>query len=274
MAEVPIDCGYARNPVRVETGMSLASDPSMARAPVALFGLALLAVWETAQPFLPLFAGSAAWRDRLWHGARNLGLGVVNALVVRFGFLALWVATMEWSARHAFGLLHWMDVTGWPRWILAVLLLDLWTYTWHRLSHAVPLLWYFHRLHHSDEQMDVTTASRFHLGEIVGSSVARIAVLALIGCTVAELAVYETLLFAGVQFHHANVTLPNALDRVVRVVLVTPHLHKVHHSVELAEQNANFSSLFTWWDRLARTFRLSAAPEMIAFGVREPPPRV
>ncbi len=255
--------------------MSLATDLAAARAQAAVVGLGLLVAWETAQPFFPLFGtGPGAWRERLWHGARNMGLGVVNALMVRFGFLALWVAAMGWSGDHGFGVLHWLDqwigASGWPRWVLAVLLLDLWTYTWHRLNHAVPLLWRFHRLHHSDEQMDVTTASRFHLGEVAGSSLARLVVLPLIGCTVTELAVYETLLFAGVQFHHANVMLPDAVDRVVRALIVTPHLHKVHHSVEIAEQNANFSSLFTWWDRMARTFRLSSAPDAITFGVREP----
>ncbi len=254
--------------------VDVAAEVAAARGSMAMAGLGVLLVWETVQPFLPLFgAGASAWRGRLRHAAWNLGRGAVNALVVRFGFLALWIATMTWSADHAVGLLRWLGTTGWVRWMLVILLLDLWTYTWHRLNHAVPVLWRFHRLHHSDAQMDVTTASRFHLGEIVGSSLARVPVLALIGCNVTELAVYETLLFAGVQFHHANVALPEALDRIVRAVIVTPHLHKVHHSVELAEQNANFSSLFTWWDRAARTFRISAAPDTITFGVLDPPPR-
>jgi len=247
-----------------------AADIAAARAPVALVGLAVLAAWETIQPFLPLFGTApTAWRERLRHGAGNLARGMLNALVVRYVFLALWIATIAGAEAHAFGVLRWVDVAGWPAWMLAVLLLDLWTYTWHRLSHAIPLLWHFHRLHHSDEQMDVTTASRFHIGEIVGSSLARVPVLALIGCDLTQLAVYETLLFAGVQFHHANVNLPPALDRLMRTVIVTPHLHKVHHSVEYTEQNANFSSLFTWWDRMARTFRLSATPHAITFGVRE-----
>jgi sterol desaturase/sphingolipid hydroxylase (fatty acid hydroxylase superfamily) len=118
--------------------------------------------------------------------------------------------------------------------------------------------------------MDATTANRFHVGEIVLSSIARVPVLALIGCSVEQFAVYEVALFAVVQFQHANIGLPDALDRVLRVVIVTPHLHKVHHSVVVAEQHTNFSSLFSWWDRLARTWRLSTDQSAIVFGVDDP----
>lgn len=120
--------------------------------------------------------------------------------------------------------------------------------------------------------MDATTASRFHLGEIVLSSIARVPLLALIGCSVTQFAVYEVALLAVVQFQHANVGLPDAIDRLLRVVIVTPHLHKVHHSVIVAEQNTNFSSLFSWWDRLARTLRFSPDQTAIVFGVDHPPP--
>ena len=108
------------------------------------------------------------------------------------------------------------------------------------------------------------------MGEIVLSSIARIPVLALIGCRVEQFAVYEIALFAVVQFQHANIGLPDALDRVLRIMIVTPHLHKVHHSVMMAEQNTNFSSLFSWWDRLARTRCLSSDQSAIVFGVDDP----
>ena len=117
--------------------------------------------------------------------------------------------------------------------------------------------------------MDVTTASRFHTGEIVLSSVFRVPVLALIGCNLGELALYELLLFAVVQFHHANVALPDRLDRVLRLVIVTPALHKVHHSIVRAESDANYSSLFSWWDRVFRTLRLVREPRKIIFGVQD-----
>ena len=241
------------------------------RLPAALAVLALLVLWETVQPFFPLSGhGPHAGRDRLWHGARNVTLGLLNGVMVRFGFLGMWIAAMAWSREYPFGLLHWLALPEWLNWMAAILLLDVWTYAWHRLNHTMPILWRFHRLHHSDRQMDATTASRFHVGEIVLSSIARIPVLALIGCRVEQFAVYEIALFAVVQFQHANIGLPDALDRVLRIMIVTPHLHKVHHSVMMAEQNTNFSSLFSWWDRLARTRCLSSDQSAIVFGVDDP----
>lgn len=253
--------------------MRLADQVTAIRLPAALTVLAVLVLWETGQPLLPLFGrGSRAVRERIVHGIRNIAIGLVNSVLVRFGFLGVWTATLEWNREHAFGLLHWVTVPDWVGWMVAILLLDFWTYTWHRLNHTVPGLWRFHRLHHSDRQMDATTASRFHIGEIVLSSMVRVPLLALLGCSLEQFAVYEVALFAIVQFQHANIGLPDTLDRLLRVVIVTPHLHKVHHSVVVAEQNTNFSSLFSWWDRLARTLHLAPDQSIIVFGVDDPPP--
>ena len=244
------------------------------RAPASIGVMVLLFTWETAQPFLGLFVHAPhPWRTRLQHAATNIGIGVLNGLAIRFGFLALWAATMQWTTAHGVGLLNWLSVAPGARWIVVLFLLDAWTYAWHRLNHTVSFFWRFHRLHHSDRQMDVTTANRFHFGEITLSSLARVPVLALIGCRMEELALYEVLLFAVVQFHHANIGLPDWLDRALRTVIVTPHLHKVHHSVVIAEQNANFSSLFSWWDRIAQTFRLVPDLSQMVFGVEQSPDR-
>ncbi|QJR34265.1 sterol desaturase family protein [Gemmatimonas groenlandica] len=238
------------------------------RAPASIGVMSLLFGWETAQPFLALFARAPhPWRTRLRHAATNIGIGVLNGLAIRFGFLALWIATMQWAATAGVGLLQWLSVAPEFRWIVVLFLLDAWTYAWHRLNHTVSFFWRFHRLHHSDRAMDVTTANRFHFGEITLSSLARVPILALIGCGMEELALYEVLLFAVVQFHHANIGLPDWIDGALRTVIVTPHLHKVHHSVVIAEQNANFSSLFSWWDRIAQTFRLAPDLSQVVFGV-------
>ncbi len=234
------------------------------RPVVAVAGLVVLLAWETAQPFFALFARPA---ERVRHGTRNLALGALNILVVALGFAAAWLAVTQWAAAHRFGVLHWLDLAPWLRAALAVLLLDAWTYAWHRLNHRVPFFWRFHRWHHADRAMDVTTASRFHTGEIVLSSILRVPVLALIGCRIEELALYEVILFTVVQFHHANIALPAWLDGVLRAVIVTPSLHKVHHSVVRAECDSNYSSLFSWWDRLFGTRQVSTAPSRIVFGV-------
>ncbi|WP_310572061.1 sterol desaturase family protein [Gemmatimonas sp.] len=252
--------------------MKLADQITAFRLPAALTVLAVLVLWESVQPFFPLFGhGPQSVRDRVVHGMKNIAIGLVNVILVRFGFLGVWIAAMDWSREHGVGVLHWAPLPGATGWIVAILLLDGWTYAWHRLNHIVPGLWRFHRLHHSDRHMDATTASRFHLGEIALSSIARVPLLALIGCSVEQFAVYEVALLAVVQFQHANVGLPDRLDRLLRVVIVTPHLHKVHHSVVVAEQNTNFSSLFSWWDRLARTLRLSPDQTAIVFGVDDAP---
>ena len=238
------------------------------RAPASIGVMLLLFAWESVQPFFGFFVvGPHPVQVRLRHAVTNIGIGVVNGLAIRFGFLVLWVATMQWTTSHGVGLLNWLSVAPAFRWIVVLFLLDAWTYFWHRLNHTVAFFWRFHRLHHSDRQMDVTTANRFHFGEITLSSLARVPVLALIGCRMDELALYEVLLFAVVQFHHANIGLPDWLDRALRTVIVTPHLHKVHHSVVIAEQNANFSSLFSWWDRMAQTFRLAPDLSQVVFGV-------
>ena len=228
--------------------------------------LVALLAWETAQPFFPLFRRTS---DRARHAVRNLALGALNAALVALLFAGLWLAVTQWAAAHRFGLLNFLDLAPGLRAALAVLLLDAWSYLWHWLNHRVPFFWRFHRWHHADRAMDVTTASRFHTGEIVLSSVLRIPVLALIGCGIEELALYELLLFAVVQFHHANIALPGRLDRVLRLFVVTPSLHKVHHSVVRAESDSNYASLFSWWDRVFRTRRIVREPWRIVFGLDE-----
>jgi len=256
--------------------MNLATDLAAIRLPLAGGMLLVLLAWEVAQPFFAAFTrGPGVWRRRGLNAAINLGLGTLNALLISGVFVGLWAATMAWAETNHFGLLRWLALEGTWRGVLAILLLDAWTYTWHRLNHVWPLLWRFHRLHHADREMNVTTANRFHLVEIGLSSLLRLPLLALLGVRIEELAVYEIALFAVVQFHHANIGLPEWLDQLLRCVIVTPHLHKVHHSVIRAEADSNFSSLFSWWDRLFHTLRLSPDPRRIVFGVddQDPPAR-
>ena len=147
--------------------------------------------------------------------------------------------------------------------------MDGWTYGWHRLNHRVPFLWRFHRAHHSDAQMDVTTASRFHIGEILFSNCLRIPLILLLGIQLWELVLYETALLAVIQFHHANVGVPPRLDQLLRCFIVTPAMHKVHHSRWQPETDSNYSSLLSIWDRLFRSFRLRDDPRTIQFGLDE-----
>jgi len=238
---------------------------------VLLAVFVLLFMWESLQPFYAYFSGSIKTRGK--HALRNLIIGAINALMVGLLFVGLWFAASVWADENRFGLMHWLqDGLGIPLWARAfgaVLLLDFWTYAWHRMNHEIPFFWRFHRVHHSDNKMDVTTASRFHLGEIFFSSLFRIPLIALFGVYLWELVLYEIIMFAIVQFHHANVGLPEKYDRVLRAVIVTPNMHRVHHSRWQPETDSNYSALFSFWDRMARTFRLNPGPETIRLGLDE-----
>ncbi len=196
-------------------------------------------------------------------------LGILNSLFTGLTFVGLWWATSQWAQSRQFGILNWLSVAGWARMIFAFLLFDAWMYGWHRLNHRIPFLWRFHRTHHSDSRMDVTTANRFHIGEIALSSVLRVPVIALLGLHLWELALYELLMFAVVQMHHANLALPARLDHALRLVIVTPFMHKVHHSRWQPETDSNYSSLFSFWDRFFRTFKLRGDPRTLIYGLEE-----
>ena len=225
-------------------------------AVVVLIGLL---VWETLQPYMSQFAQDRSGsKDRGRHAAWNLGVGIVNSVMVALLFVWLWQATTRWAAS-----------AGPARLIAAVLLLDFWTYWWHRLNHRLPWLWRFHRFHHTDQKMDVTTATRFHSVEIGLSSLLRVPVLLMVGATMGELAIYEISMFLVVQFHHANIALPDRIDRVIRWFIVTPMMHKVHHSVRRVEADSNYGSLFTWWDRWFGSWKILSSPHRIRFGVED-----
>ena len=246
---------------------SLLSIGSGWRQPLAVGILFILLVWESAFPFFGFFR--ARGRQRIHHGVRNIVLGLINSMAVAMLFIHLWGKVTQWSTDHQFGLLQSIPVVPWQHLIGALILLDLWTYWWHRFNHEIPFLWRFHKVHHSDPYMDVTTANRFHLGEIILSSILRLAILPLIGATLAELALYETLMFANTQVHHANLGLKESYDRLVRLFVTSPAMHKVHHSDWLPETNSNYTAFFSVWDRMFGSFRLSSDPNAIRYGLKE-----
>ncbi len=236
-----------------------------------LAGLILLFLWESLHPFYEHFRGS--WKNRGKHAVRNLTLGALNSALVAIVFVGLWFAASVWADEYQFGIMHWLqDGIGLPAWahaVGAVLLFDAWSYVWHRINHEIPFFWRFHRVHHSDPNMDVTTANRFHIGEIFFSSSFRILIIGLLGVYLWELVLYETLMFAVVQFHHTNIDISEKVDRMLRAVIVSPNMHRVHHSRWQPETDSNYSSLFSFWDRLAKTFRHNPHPENIELGLDE-----
>ena len=230
---------------------------------LALSVLTGLLAWETIHPFFLFPKG----QRRLRHGMANVFLGVVNGLMTTFIFVGLWWAASEWAARNSFGLLNSLSLPGVVEWTLAVLMLDAWLYFWHRLNHRIPFLWRFHRVHHSDPHMDVTTANRFHFGEIFLSASLRIPVIILSGVSIEQVALYELLMFAVVQFHHANIGVTERWDRTLRTCIVTPYMHKVHHSRWQTETDSNYASFLSIWDRIFGSYRINKDPASIRIGL-------
>lgn len=223
----------------------------------------LLAVLWVAESLAPMFPGR---RRRLSHNLTNLGLAALNT-VVAIAFAVGILAVTEAARAHQFGLLHHLGGAPWIRWVLALVLIDCWQYWWHRLNHRIGFLWRFHAVHHADAELDASSGVRFHTVEIAFSFLARLLVLPLLGVTVPELLLYETLALPVILFHHSNLRLPAGLDRVLRWWIVTPRMHVVHHSRHQPETDSNYASLLSVWDRLFRSFRLREHPGEIELGL-------
>lgn len=213
---------------------------------------ALLAAGERLAPAAKRPRGSEA--PRL---ARNLGLWAANTLMNPF------ITVPVGAAAAAFPLWARPD---WPIWValpLDLLLLDLWTYFWHRANHEWPLLWRFHRVHHLDEFLDTTSAVRFHPGEVLLSALARAPLIVAADIPFASIAVFDTLVLLAALFHHSNQRLPVWFERALRLVVVTPSHHWVHHHAVRADTNSNYGTLLTLWDSLFRSWSPTRrTPEM------------
>jgi sterol desaturase/sphingolipid hydroxylase (fatty acid hydroxylase superfamily) len=219
---------------------------------------AILAVAESRRP---LRRRVEARRTRT---LRNLALGAVSALVGG----ALQKAVVAPLQRRRTGFLHQLDLPPLVRRAVAVLLLDYTLWWWHRANHQVPLLWHFHALHHEDRDLDVTTALRFHAGEMALAALFRAAQVGVIGADQDDVAAWQRLLLPSILFHHSNLRLPECLDALLaRCILVTPRMHGIHHADQPELANSNWSSLFPWWDALHGTLRLDVAQDHITIGV-------
>lgn len=228
----------------------------------------MLTVLWAGESTAPMFADR---RRRLRHGAANVALGVVNGIVGNFFFGAGILVATEWSRVNSIGLLHRLPgaCPTWIQFAIGMVLVDLWMYAWHRINHRVPLLWRFHAVHHSDREMDATSAVRFHTGEIILSGLARLLVLPMLGVSLPVILVYELVLLPVILFHHSNLRIGSAIDGVLRPIIVTPWMHWVHHSMLSEETNSNYGSVLSVWDRMFGSFRLRANPSEIELGLME-----
>ncbi len=174
---------------------------------------------------------------------------------------------LQWSATRPFGLVHLAALPAPVKFAVSFLLMDLAFYYWHLANHRVPFLWRFHNVHHVDPDLDVSTAFRFHFGEIALSAAFSVAQVSLIGISAWAFAVYQVAFQLEVLFHHSNVRLPIGLERMLNKVIVTPRMHGIHHSQVRRENNSNFGTIFCWWDRLHRTLGLNILQSQLVVGI-------
>ena len=215
--------------------------------------------------FLAVFGAVALWEalaprrkrsfERLARWPHNLGLLLVDLAVVRVLAPGAAIAVAITAAGSGWGLLNALALPGWAAIPAGIALLDLAIYFQHVMFHAVPTLWRLHRVHHADLDFDVTTGARFHPIEILISTAIKCAAIAALGAPVISVFVFEILLNATAMFNHANASLPQRMERWLRWLVVTPDMHRVHHSVRYEESSSNFGFNLPWWDRLFGTYR-------------------
>ena len=231
--------------------------------------------------FAGIFVAMAVWevlaprRDqKLGRGTRwpsNIGIVVLDTVLVRLVFPTTAVGLALVTEGRGWGLFHALDLPAWASVPLAVVALDFAIYLQHVLFHAVPALWRLHRMHHADLDIDVTTGARFHPIEILLSMGIKLGVVAALGTPAVAVLAFEVLLNATSMFNHSNVRMPIWLDRVLRWIVVTPDMHRVHHSIVACETNSNFGFNLPWWDRLFGTYRdqPAAGHETMTIGIEQ-----
>ncbi len=230
----------------------------ISKTTISIVIVLLLYILELIFPYM------TTWKGKHRHALQNGLLTLFNILLTATLFSIL----LTWSTNNSWGVLYHSELPWILELVLTILILDGFTYTWHVLAHNVPFLWRFHKVHHSDTMMDVTTGGRFHIGEHLISFILKCIVIFLLGLEIQFIMIYEVAFTANVLFHHANVSMGERLDYLYSLLLTSPLMHKVHHSNIIRETNSNYSSLFSFWDRVFGTFSMVKDPQRIVVGIR------
>ena len=216
---------------------------------VFLGGLLFFMGIETLAPKRPWRA--SRFKRLLFHG----GIAALNTVLIRLLIyvpLLLWIVFVE---QQGWGISRWLGLTGWVEILAALVVLDLFDYFWHRANHRVTFLWRFHKAHHADTAMDVSTALRFHPGELMISAFAKALWIVVWGPTAIAWFLFEATVSLCAQFHHTNIDFPDRIERVISAMIVTPRFHASHHAVDRRYGDANFSTIFSLWDHLFRSYQ-------------------
>jgi sterol desaturase/sphingolipid hydroxylase (fatty acid hydroxylase superfamily) len=224
-------------------------------------GVLFFLLFEVLLPYRP----SSVPKIKRW--VINLGLGVFNGIALNLVFAALIIRTTDYVNLHQMGLFNlWPLSRGWKI-VITVIFFDFILYVWHLLNHEMPFFWRFHRVHHSDLNMDVSTASRFHIGELSISAVIKLGLIFFLGADLLAIFIFESLVVLTSQFEHSSLTVPAWFERLYWVLFVPPSMHRIHHSIVIKERNTNYGTIFSIWDRALETLLPNADQARIRIGI-------
>jgi len=233
----------------------------MLRGGVFFGGLALFLALELMIPYRkPSVSKTKRWFI-------NLGLTVFNSALLRLAFAGAAMATSAYVTANHIGVLYLVELPHWLRLVITIVFLDFMLWVWHLLNHVVPLLWRFHRVYHTDLNMDVSTATRFHVGELAISECIKLGLIYLLGAELLGVVLFEAAIVLSAQFHHSSLKVPAWLERVWLVLFVPPSMHRIHHSVVIKERNTNYGTIFSLWDRWLGTLLWEVDQASLKIGV-------
>lgn len=237
------------------------TDASLTRFFLFWGGLLFFLVMEILVPYRQ----SSVAKVKRW--INNITLTVFNSLILQVVFAGAIIRTAMYVTTHQLGVLNMVALPEWLKLFVTVAFMDFMLYVWHLLNHEVPLFWRFHRVHHSDLNMDVSTATRFHIGELAISAVIKIALVFLLGASLLGVIIFESALVLCAQFHHSSLKVAKWFERIFWILFVPPSMHRIHHSVIIKERDTNYGTIFSIWDRLLGTFLKDVDQKTIRIGM-------
>jgi sterol desaturase/sphingolipid hydroxylase (fatty acid hydroxylase superfamily) len=237
------------------------TDASFIRLSLFWGGLLFFLVLEILMPYRQ----SSVSKVKRW--INNIFLTVFNSLILQVVFAGAIVSTAMYVTTHQLGVLNMIILPGWVKLLVTVAFMDFMLYVWHLLNHEVPLLWRFHRVHHSDINMDVSTATRFHIGELAISAVIKVSLVFFLGASLLGVIIFEAALVLCAQFHHSSLKVPKWFERIFWILFVPPSMHRIHHSVIIKERDTNYGTIFSIWDRLLGTLLKDVDQKAIRIGM-------
>lgn len=223
-------------------------------------GFVLFLLFEMARPYRQ---PSVSKMQRL---VTNVSLTVFNSAILSLIFASAAINTALYVSHNRLGLLNMISLPSWTRILITILFMDFMLYVWHLLNHEMPLLWRFHRVHHSDLNMDVSTATRFHIGELLISAVIKLGLIYFIGADLVSVIIFESLLVFTAQFQHSSLRVPGWFEDIFWLLFVPPSMHRIHHSVVIRERDTNYGTILSVWDRICGTLLKDIDQDRIVIG--------